>query len=137
MYGNKWLGIAFITLIVVTLISTAATAGRRGRRGRNMDPEKMVTAMQNRLSLTDKQADAVRPIIQNRTEQQKALIQSVKNGDIDREELRGKLEALQTETEKQLETVLSPEQMEQYRNFRKARRDRIRNRPRSRTEKIE
>jgi Spy/CpxP family protein refolding chaperone len=94
---------------------------RGGMRGARMDPaqriERRVSMMTERLSLSTEQATQVRQILTKESEQMRALFEKAQGG-ADRESLRPQMQSLRDSTEKQIEGVLTPQQLTSYRELR-------------------
>ena len=94
---------------------------RGGMRGERMDPaqrvERRVSMMTERLSLSTEQATQVRQILTKESEQMRALFENAQGG-ADRESLRPQMQSLRDSTDKQIEGVLTPDQLTTYRELR-------------------
>ena len=74
--------------------------------------------MKNRLNLTDEQEAKFRPIIEEQITKRGALIEKYQGqGREGMGSLRNELEELNQSTENQLQSILTKEQMENYRNM--------------------
>jgi hypothetical protein len=94
---------------------------RGGMRGERMDPaqriERRVSMMTERLGLSTEQATKVRQILTKESEQMRALWEKAQTG-ADRESLRPQVQSIREDTEKQIEGVLTQQQLTTYRELR-------------------
>jgi len=110
--------IMLITL-AICLISTILVAKAfsfEGRRG--PDPEKMLSHLTQELALSDDQANQIRPILEAQAEKRQKLFSESPSGG-DRRAMREQMRAIHEETDKQIESILTPEQVEQFQELRK------------------
>ncbi len=108
---KKW--IVMITLIAG--LGSVLQAQERNRR--EIDPEKaaerMTERMTKELDLTPEQAQAVKPINLEFVTKAK----EIRNSEAGKEDKKAQLEALRKENETKMASVLTPEQMEKYREM--------------------
>src|SRR5919205_1473854 len=94
---------------------------RGGMRGERMDPaqrvERRVNMLTERLNLSTQQQTQVRQILTKESEQMRALFEKAQGG-ADRESLRPQMQSLREGTERQIEGVLTPQQLTTYRELR-------------------
>jgi Spy/CpxP family protein refolding chaperone len=89
--------------------------------------------MKNRLNLTDEQEARIRPIIEEQIKNRAALIEKYQgHGREGRRFLRNELQELNQNTENQLQSILTKEQMEKYRKMQAEEREQMREGFRSR-----
>ncbi len=103
--------------------------GKRMGKGFGRTPEQVIEHMTNRLDLTPEQAAEITPIIEESIEKKKTVFE--KYGGI-RQEIRSEMETIHDETEVELSSILTDEQIEDLRAFRDKRRakmDKHMNRP--------
>ena len=102
---------------VVAQTNPAAAAPERAMKG--------LEEIKQRLSLTDEQIDQLRPIMMNQMEQLKALRDNYAGETSRRSRMKMAREAkgIQKETDKQLKTILSKEQMDEWKKIREEHRD--------------
>lgn len=84
--------------------------------------EEVVSQLQEQLNLTDEQVEQIRPIFEEEFEKREELFQKNQGqgqgqGPESRKALDEELQKLQEETEKQLEEILTEEQMTLYRKM--------------------
>jgi Spy/CpxP family protein refolding chaperone len=109
-------------VIVYAIMPAVADSGKRGA-GFKPDME----ALTERLELTEEQAAAMRTILEERWGKRQALIQQYKEqGHEARERLRGEFQQLQEETNQLLATVLSAEQLQEFKAWSGERRQHMR-----------
>jgi Spy/CpxP family protein refolding chaperone len=114
---------AIIQILLITLaiclISTILVANAfsfEGRRG--PDPEKMLSHLTEELALSDDQANQIRPLLEAQAEKRQKLFSESSSGG-DRRAMREQMRAIHEETDKQIESILTPEQVEQFQELRK------------------
>jgi Spy/CpxP family protein refolding chaperone len=95
-------------------------------------PDQIISEMKERLNLTEEQAVQFHPIMEEYIEKRLALVQKCGGKDLGgMRSLRNEMQELREKTEKQLETILTETQMEEFRKMqdeqRKKMRDKIRN----------
>jgi hypothetical protein len=89
-------------------------------------PQQIFSDMSNRLKLSEKQASAVRPIVVKGMEAQHALHEHYKERRrLERKALRTEIRRQQEFMEESLDTLLTAEQMKQFRKLQKERRRQI------------
>jgi Spy/CpxP family protein refolding chaperone len=114
---------AIIQILLITLaiclISTILVANAfsfEGRRG--PDPEKMVSHLTQELALSEDQANQIRLILEAQAEKRQKLFSESSSGG-DRRAMREQMRAIHKETDRQIESILTPEQIEQFQDLRK------------------
>ena len=117
---KKW--IVLITLIAG--LGSVLQAQERNRR--EIDPEKaaerMTERMTKELDLTPEQAQAVKPINLEFVTKAK----EIKNSEAGKEDKKAQLETLRKENETKMAQVLTPEQMEKYREMIEKQKEKVR-----------
>jgi len=102
--------------------------GRMGHRGMPHPPmmggmpDQLFAIMKERLNLTKEQEEKIRPIIYANMEKKQAILK--KHGEQERENMRTlekDMQALDRDTEKQLDSVLTEEQLKEYQEIREDR----------------
>ncbi len=89
--------------------------GNKMGKGFKMSPEKVIEHMTERLDLTPEQAEAITPIIEESIEKKQAVFE--KYGGV-RQTMRNEMQTIGDETETELSTILTNDQMEDLRTFR-------------------
>ncbi|MGE4424737.1 MAG: hypothetical protein AB7D39_20725 [Pseudodesulfovibrio sp.] len=90
-------------------------AGGPGGPGGPVSAEQRVADMQTRFGLTDEQAAAVKPIIEEQFERRKAIMdQTRSSGSEAREKMQAKMDDLDWDISKKLSQVLTEDQMLAY-----------------------
>lgn len=117
-----------LALTLTALGAWAAPAAAQGPGHRAPDPEARLERLQERLDLTDAQAEQVAAIFADATEQRQAIWSEAAER---REATRERMEAVHESTRGRLSEVLSEEQMETLDRMR-ANAKRGRDRPRGR-----
>jgi Spy/CpxP family protein refolding chaperone len=105
------LAICLISAILV--VNAFSFEGRRGP-----DPEKMLSHLTEELALSDEQANQIRPILEAQAEKQRKLFSESSSGG-DRRAMREQMKGIHEETDRQIESILTPEQIEQFQELRK------------------
>ncbi len=110
-------GLLFMTLagglfiIALGLLTQPFSAEARGRFGMFQSPGMIIERLTERLDLTDEQAEAVRPIIEEKIEEMNSIRE--KSG-TDRRAARIEMQKLKWDTEIRLNEILDEEQIEKY-----------------------
>jgi Spy/CpxP family protein refolding chaperone len=81
----------------------------------------MVQKMTTDLNLTQAQADAIKPIIEQSMAKRKALMETLKQQGADKDTIRSQMEPLNQEYNQQLSKILSQDQMDKLKAMRAAR----------------
>jgi Spy/CpxP family protein refolding chaperone len=114
-----------LTAVMVTVYATTPAVADSGKRGAGFKPD--MDALTERLELTEEQAAALRAILEEQRDKRQALIQQYKEqGHEARELLRGEFHQLKEETNQRLATVLSAEQLQEFKTWSEERRQHIR-----------
>ncbi len=101
-------------LIIVMAASNAMAFG--GKRGQN--PEQIISALKERLTLTEEQESQVRSIIEKQVENRKAIFDKYRDQIREsRKPMKDEMKQNREDTEKQFEAILSEEQMNEYREY--------------------
>jgi predicted transcriptional regulator len=99
--------------------------GRMGK-GFNRTPEEVIERMTYRLDLTEEQAADIEPIIEESLEKKRQVYNEYRDqGQSTRQSMRGEMQAIGDETQAQLSTILTDEQMETLRTIREEKRARM------------
>lgn len=107
----------FALLVAVLAIATPLEAqARRGGAGFGMSLDDQVTALTERIGLTEEQVPPVREILQAQAETLRERFQGAR-GSRDRNAMMEMMQEIQAETETKLGEFLSDEQMEKYREY--------------------
>lgn len=77
--------------------------------------QKMGARMAERLNLSQAQQDQIKPIMESRREQAKAIWQ---DNSLTRDQKRAKMQELHSQTQAQVNTILTPEQQQQWQQMR-------------------
>lgn len=96
---------------------------RREQRGAQRDARREAgfERLVERLDLAESQIEPVRDILEGGMARGRALMEQAREDEVPREALREQFEALRAETARELEAVLTPEQMETFLAFREER----------------
>lgn len=86
-----------------------------------MNTDNMFQKMKTDLNLTQAQADAVKPIIEQNATKRKALMESLKQQGADKDTIRNQMEQLNQERDQQLSKILSPDQMDKLKTIKSER----------------
>ena len=126
-----------LTHLLVLLIACAAFPSAATASPTAEEREQRMAQIVERLDLTDEQREQVRPIMKNSAKQRRAILDKHGVGPgqpkPDRQTKRAiynDMQPVRAETEQQLATVLSDEQMEEFRQIRQELRDEWRARAR-------
>ncbi|WP_155318857.1 Spy/CpxP family protein refolding chaperone [Desulfosarcina alkanivorans] len=104
---------AVVTITILMVTDAISFDGRRGP-----DPERMLSRLQDELALSDEQVQQMRPILEEQMATRRSLFQEVE-GRGDRSAMREKMIRLRQEADRQLESILTPEQLEAFREMRR------------------
>lgn len=112
----------FSTLIAATgllaIILAASNATAQGRKMRQRNPDRIVSALKEHLSLTDEQESQVRSVIEKHVENRKAIFEKYRQESREGKlPMRDEMRQNREDRDKQLETILSKEQMDEYRKY--------------------
>jgi hypothetical protein len=94
--------------------------GRKGPRP-GPDPERLFRRLQQQLNLSDDQLAQIRPILDEEMEKRHGMLSDAE-GSHDRRARREQMMQLHQATEKRLQAILTPEQLEAFRTLRRERR---------------
>lgn len=100
-----------IAMIFVTTLMISDALSFEGRRGASI--EQRLSHLKEALALTDEQVEQVRPILEEEKEKRQNLRSNVSLNN-DRSAMREKMMEIREETKKQLGSILTPEQLEQF-----------------------
>lgn len=110
------------TVCLCLLIMASCSSGRARTRGNlpeGKTADELISVMKARLNLTDEQEIQIRPLIEEECAERKEIIEKYAGqGRGSRGVLIGELQGLQKTTETKLETILTEEQMKEYRKLR-------------------
>jgi hypothetical protein len=96
----------------------SADAQGAGRTPGGKSADQIISDMKNRLNLTDEQEAKIRPIIEEQVKNRAALIEKYQGqGRQGMRSMRNELQELNQSTENQLQSILTKEQMEEYRKM--------------------
>ena len=107
----------FRLLIVTGLLTTALTlhaAPQQNQNRQGADVEKRVAQMQQRLNLSSDQAGRIRSILQTENDKIRDLRSHNQNGSTDRSAATKEMQQIRQDSAKQIESVLTPEQLDKY-----------------------
>lgn len=79
------------------------------------DPAAMAEHLSEKLDLSADQAEAVKPILEQAHAEHRALMESMRPSEAERQQMRTAMQQIGQRTESQLAEVLTEEQMEQFR----------------------
>ena len=121
-------------LLLLTLSLTAL-----GANAQTPDLEQQIADIKERLALTDSQSEQIKPIIENSLATRREILKKYgidpASGDRqnfkklsfgDKRKLRGELKDAKIATDKKLEAILSDEQMDEYEEIQKERKEKLR-----------
>ena len=111
----------FITALA--LIAQPFSADARGRFGFQKSPDQIMERLTDRLDLTEEQAEAIRPLIEEKVMKMNAIRD--KNG-TDRWTVRTEMQKLRWDTEIKLNEILTDDQIEKYLELRQENRGKFR-----------
>ncbi|MCP4109620.1 MAG: hypothetical protein GY749_29555 [Desulfobacteraceae bacterium] len=107
------LAIIGLLVIVMAASNVMASGGKRGQT-----PDQIMSALKERLNLTEEQESQVRPVIEKQVESRKAIFDKYRDEPREnRKSMRDEIKQNREDTEKQLEAILSEEQMKEYKNY--------------------
>lgn len=120
-------GMATCLLALITLLLLPVAGWSAGMKAGGPTPEQIVSAMRERLNLTQEQEAQIYPIMEQYQQKKEGIFQKYrgKKGEA-KEAIRSELEALREDIDGQLRTILSKEQMEEYQKMREERREKMR-----------
>jgi Spy/CpxP family protein refolding chaperone len=98
-------------IIALALLTQPFSAEARGRFGFQKSPEQIMERLTDRLDLTEKQVEAIRPIIEEKVLRMNEMRE--KSG-TDRLAVRTEMQKLRWDTEIRLNEILTDEQIEKY-----------------------
>jgi Spy/CpxP family protein refolding chaperone len=78
----------------------------------------MLSHLTEELALSDDQANQIRPLLEAQAEKRQKLFSESSSGG-DRRAMREQMRAIHEETDRQIESILTPEQVEQFQELRK------------------
>lgn len=116
-----WFVACLVLLIFLSVSDSLAFAKRPAP-----DPDRIVSDLTLRLSLSKTQAEQIRPVIVEKTRSFSAIFEKAEGGQVDRRVLRSQAKALREDTDRKLARILTAEQMKKYEEFRELRRQRQR-----------
>jgi len=117
-------GVVLLALAVTFAFASPAAAHRKGPK---KSPEDILAHMTDRLQLSDEQAEQIRPIIEDQVTKRRELFQKYhEQGRESRGQMRSEMQTLIEETDKQLEPILSDDQMAELKKMREERPQRMR-----------
>ena len=90
-------------------------SGEKPQHPHMMNPQRMLQMLTKKLDLTDDQQAKILPILQAQTDQLKALHDDTSLSDDEKHE---KMRTIRQSTNKQIAAVLTPEQLENFKNMR-------------------
>jgi periplasmic protein CpxP/Spy len=106
-------------LLGVLVIAPELVAQAPGRMGNPQEMQaRQLELLTTQLSLTPQQVEQVKPILAKQSEEQQALFQSSGGPQGDRAAMRTQMQALRERTDRQIETLLTPEQQTKLRALR-------------------
>jgi len=106
----------FRLLMVTGLLTTALTlyaAPQQNQNRQGSDVEKRVAQMQQRLNLSSDQAGRIRSILQTENDKIRDL-RSNQNRSTDRSAATKEMQQIRQDSTKQIESVLTPEQLDKF-----------------------
>ena len=116
------------------MVCSSADAQSRGRVRQDKSADQIISDMKNRLNLTDEQEAKIRPIIEDQITKRGALIEKYQGqGREGMGSLKNEMQELSKTTENQLQSILTKEQMENYRNMQAEERQQMRKGSRGRS----
>ncbi|MBX5496518.1 MAG: hypothetical protein IRZ15_14390 [Bryobacteraceae bacterium] len=111
----------------------AQQQSEQAREERIEQAKQRMEEIRQRLNLTPEQQEQIRPILMEEFERLRALRERAGSGSRrDRRQMARELRDIQSDTEKKLKPILTPEQMEEYRKIREEARSRFREQMRNR-----
>ena len=110
-----------LCLFILNLMACSANPPHRPKRGRLPEGKtaaEFISDLRTRLNLTQEQETQIRPIIEKEfTKRHEIIEKSMGQGPGGMESLKNKMQELQNNTEKELEKILTQEQMNEYRKL--------------------
>lgn len=122
------LGIAVVALGGLLALSTPASAQSRAPRGDGDRVEQRVAQLDEALDLTDAQASQLRALFEAQEANRPSSGARRGGSPADREAVRAEREAQRAESDRRVEAILTPAQVERYRSLRASRQSRDRQR---------
>ena len=117
-----WFVAGLVLLFIVHLTPAWAARG-----GAEPNAEQVMAVIHERLNLTEEQATAVKPIIEEQISKRRQVVDKARSmSRQERRSLRGEFKAIQAETESRLESILTAEQMDEFRAWQDERRQKMR-----------
>jgi hypothetical protein len=122
------------TLALAGLLACSTTRTGRGQGiPRGTSPEEFVSLLTERLGLSAEQVQQVRPVIEAHWEKRRGIIEKYRGqGRWSPGSVQAEFQELRQATEGQLASILTEEQMEEYRELREEQRQTMRERRRGR-----
>ncbi len=122
LYRSNYFYIQLISFLpcLLIILSYSSVSADRGS-GKN-DPDLIMDRLQVRLNLTDEQVEKIRPIIEDRIDKRLELIEM--RNDQDRAEmqsLRNEMQELKNESQRLIESILTEDQIVEYRKMQEER----------------
>jgi Spy/CpxP family protein refolding chaperone len=102
-----------------------STQAYRGMRGRQMDPDQAVQRLSKQLNLTDDQKSQIKPILADRQQQMKNLMQDESLQPQDRRE---KMRSIMADTNSKIKAVLNDDQKAKFDKMQQQMRERMQQR---------
>ena len=100
--------------------------GDKMGRGFNKTPDQVIEGMTDRFNLTEEQAVAVEPIIEKTMEKKRAIFDKYGEKRFEvKQAMRNEMQTVGDETEEELSTILTDDQLEDLRTFRDQKRERM------------
>lgn len=116
---------AFAILLGGVLMLSPAQAEPRGEPQREISPEVAVCVLKDRLDLTDEQADAIKPIIEESMSKRREIFEKYSDQRREtRKDMRSEMQELRGGTEGDLAAVLTEEQIEDFQALMEERKER-------------
>jgi len=117
----------FILFIILGVLASALALqatpqGTQNQKGRGEDVEKRVAQMQQHLNLTADQTTKIRSILQAENDKVRELRSNNKNQSTDRAATAKQMQEIRQDYRKQIESVLTKEQVEKLHQQQKSRR---------------
>lgn len=110
---------AGVLIMTSALIAQPLMAGSKGRNGPAMSPDEIVQTLTARLGLSEEQAEAVRPIV----EEKSLLMKKIRDKkELNRKESRSAMHRLMLDADMRLGRILTDEQLDTYIDLKQERR---------------
>ncbi len=111
-YNRMRINFSIFFIVAILVFCHEALAFRKHSAG---DLERRIAVLSEQLDLTDEQVAQIRPILEHRMQQRKAVFEAHRSqGTVDRQALRSQMQALREDTHSQIKTVLTEEQINRY-----------------------